>query len=253
MVFVARRAGKSFPRSRFTLIELLVVIAIIGVLASILMPSLGAARSRAKRMQCLSNLRQIGVLQIIYQGNFDGFFCPLIAGNGNWDASCGADGTMSEPGLLAEGTASDISAAQNRIFQCPEAYNYTKSYTTRFAGYGYNECLGSDLYNPENPGCASGEVRFPSQTMMNSDGGYLDGAKYEVTSFLRAPEAGDFNYGQLKMYGTVDFRHDGTAAVVYVDGHAAAAEKIFHPVASGIRTGFLSEDLEAYDPRYQKK
>ncbi len=89
--------------------------------------------------------------------------------------------------------------------------------------------------------------------MMNSDGGYLDGVKYEVTSFLRAPEAGDFNYGQLNMYGTVDFRHAGSAAAVYVDGHAESADKIFHPVTPRGRTGFLSEDLEAYDPRYQKK
>ncbi len=159
-VFFHRLAGNAFSRGRFTLIELLVVIAIIGVLSSILIPSLGTARSRSTRIQCLSNLRQIGVLQTIYQDHFDGSFCPLIAENGNWDASCGTDGAMTKPGLLAEGTASDLSAAQSRIFQCPDARGYTRSYTTRFAGYGYNECLGSDLYNPANPGCVIGEVIF---------------------------------------------------------------------------------------------
>lgn len=54
----------------FTLVELLVVIAIIGVLAALLLPTLGRVKETARGVDCLNNLRQIGVaLQLYVQDN----------------------------------------------------------------------------------------------------------------------------------------------------------------------------------------
>lgn len=68
----------------FTLIELLVVVAIIGILASLLMPSLARAKQKANGIKCINNVRQLSLSATMYTGDFDGEYPRRLQMTNAW-------------------------------------------------------------------------------------------------------------------------------------------------------------------------
>jgi prepilin-type processing-associated H-X9-DG protein len=123
---------KASNPTAFSLVELLVVIGIIAILISLLLPSLSRAREQSRRVQCLSNLRQLGIAIVMYTNENQGklprpaptnFDFSLPEDPGDWVYWQQFPTTGTKRNLADSPIAKFLGVSLENILHCPSDYN----------------------------------------------------------------------------------------------------------------------------------
>lgn len=206
-------------KNRFTLIELLVVVAIIGILASILMPSLSKAREKAVSAVCLSTHRQINIASVGYQTDYDRMI-PLALNE------------ASPPGALYTSAYAhwwpDILQFEDvKEFSCP-------SVTSKGIGLGHPQ-IGVWL----GYGINESRVKDPVKTVMFADSAKINNPSEPNPNlwqtndptlgqiFFRTPTNLPFYSDAPTHAQRVYGRHLGKLNSLFVDGHGESVKPAY--------------------------
>ncbi len=205
-------------RKGFTLIELLVVIAIIAILAAILFPVFARAREKARAASCLSNCKQMGLANAMYQSDYDDYLVPTYI---RWPDPGGGWAGYAYWAHLLQPYINNW-----QIYRCPSQQppSWPRG-SSGFLDYGIN------YYLVGNPSAAtfirSSEIQYPAETLVIAESAWTENTDDYHTSnaycIMISPHPSRF----------IPARHNGGAHIVYVDGHAKWHQVAINDIYTG--------------------
>jgi prepilin-type N-terminal cleavage/methylation domain-containing protein/prepilin-type processing-associated H-X9-DG protein len=201
---------KQHNQDGLTMIELMVVIAIIGILAVLLLPALSQAKNRAQRIQCVGNLRQLGIgLQVILSSDHS---YPLLVGGTNGDGTW-----MGQLAIQGLGISQPMTNyIQTGVWHCPSAMWIKPDTNALPICYGYN--FGG-LVPDESADANFGLGGLPSTQTPVRDSEVISPADMIALGDVFMQRLGltrDHDYPNIL---AVYQRHQGKSNVVFCDGH----------------------------------
>lgn len=206
-------------RARFTLVEMLVVIAIIGILASLLMPSLSKALDSARRTACAVQFKMCGFAAQQYGNDNNSTLLMRLSSS---------SGTLWAKHLINFGYIPDWRAAVCNIQPHQKNFN---AYLTHGINYHYSSSKyeiqsanGGDYLKLNKIPAAGKFLLFAESVPYITDGNYPNGYwKFSATDWPNSTN------------GNIYYRHQGFAICLFADGHAAYYDNPYALRPFGIR------------------